>query len=367
MNLSVPLHQLTHSYTDVNRQVAGRGQYLEQTPSIYNTHHKIDTVCFGASEQDEDKKPNAFTLAAQRNDVKELKRLGKEGVNEWDGRGMTPLTVATIRGHLEALEVLCNVLEADVDKPEKHGRTPLMLAIIKGNLPAVQILLNAGANLQIADKKNETAMVYARKLLSNDKDPRRTNSKAILSAIRQASQKYKPEEHTARLQAVIDPIISPQASSSMLVNEPTQQIPNKDNDTSKDRSPIKASDQPIFEQPEDTGLERTGSTQEQGGKEFAELAGDTGAAELDSRPLYELSHEARPVPTHLPIEPDGFCLHEFREASNRANQSELKQEKKIVKRLSALFEKSHNQDPSQKSSAKLFSGFQFLKRTKEKH
>jgi len=364
MNISVVSPKVTKAYPNQNQLISSKHQ-LEQSPLAATTNCKADEVCFSGSEQDKNKTPNAFTLAAQRNQVSELKRLGKDGVNDLDGRGMTPLVVATTRGHLEAMQVLCDELDADVDKPESHGHSPLMIAIIKGKLPAVQLLLAAGANPLAEDKKKQTALLYARKLLTNDKDPLRTDSKAILAAVKAACPKQNPQHSAMTFQTPGDFTTLVKPSTSELSQVPVQDDTHIVTSPEATLPAAELPDSPVFELADNVGLKPAGAHHALNGKQFAELAGDTGAAEIDSQPVYEMSHEARPVPTHINIEPDGFPLEEFQEQSNRANQPVPKKEHKLLKRLSGIFEKSGNPETTEKSGTKLFSNLNFLKSSKK--
>ena len=77
--------------------------------------------------------------------------------------GSTPLLIATIRGHCEAVKAL---LEAGSDPniPDKDGHTPLMVASRAGNVELVQLLLQSprpGIDLEKKDADNRSALWYA--------------------------------------------------------------------------------------------------------------------------------------------------------------------------------------------------------------
>ena len=44
---------------------------------------------------------------------------------------------------------------------DKDGKTPLIMAVIKGNKDIVRALVNIGADLNIKDNDNKTALDYA--------------------------------------------------------------------------------------------------------------------------------------------------------------------------------------------------------------
>ena len=53
-------------------------------------------------------------------------------VNEFDAYGKTPLMYAASRGDINAVRLLCEVPEIDIDKRDNNGRTALMQLFFKG-------------------------------------------------------------------------------------------------------------------------------------------------------------------------------------------------------------------------------------------
>jgi len=99
----------------------------------------------------------------------------KPDVNSKDEKGMTCLHYAALHGNLK----LANQLlfhEADLDCENLEGQTPLILAaqrlfsshfcdyFYRGFLEIIQSLLLAGAELNQADRRGNTALHYAAKL-----------------------------------------------------------------------------------------------------------------------------------------------------------------------------------------------------------
>ena len=72
----------------------------------------------------------------------------------------TPLGAASLRGHLEAVEILVKA-GADVEAKDSWGMTPLIFAALKGNNEVVKLLLNAGADPDVKDNQGRSALYYA--------------------------------------------------------------------------------------------------------------------------------------------------------------------------------------------------------------
>lgn len=85
--------------------------------------------------------------AASRGDVSEVKALLGMGVHpdEPDGEGQTALGFATLLGHIELIDILCEA-GADPNLVGPKGLNPLMTAVQASNYGLVVVLLNYGAN-----------------------------------------------------------------------------------------------------------------------------------------------------------------------------------------------------------------------------
>ena len=73
-----------------------------------------------------------------------------------NGEGMTPLMLASQRGHVKTVHVLIR-LGARVDKQTGQGNTALMLATKRSHFDVMKVLLCHGAELFLMDSKGRTA------------------------------------------------------------------------------------------------------------------------------------------------------------------------------------------------------------------
>ena len=103
-----------------------------------------------------------FLKAAAANDLKEMKRLIKQGadVNDTNEYGETGLTIAAKSGFAEIAEFLIRQ-GADVNAREFDGATPLMAASLKGHPSIVRMLLEKGAEVNVRTKEGFTALFGA--------------------------------------------------------------------------------------------------------------------------------------------------------------------------------------------------------------
>ncbi|KAL3829504.1 hypothetical protein ACJIZ3_018306 [Penstemon smallii] len=81
--------------------------------------------------------------------------------------GFYALHCAARRGDLDAVKLLTSK-GYDVNASDGDGYTPLMLAAKEGNSKMCEFLISCGANCEIKNAKNETALSLARKLLPNE-------------------------------------------------------------------------------------------------------------------------------------------------------------------------------------------------------
>ncbi|CAE7358042.1 PAT23 [Symbiodinium natans] len=67
-----------------------------------------------------------------------------------DGKGRTPLTLATMHGHLEVCQILI-AARADVEAVDKADKTPLAYAAARGHSDIAALLLDHGAEIEATD------------------------------------------------------------------------------------------------------------------------------------------------------------------------------------------------------------------------
>jgi ankyrin repeat protein len=118
--------------------------------------------------------------ACRTNNIEELKNaLQTIDVNVKDGRGSTPLIIATYYNSLDAVK---NLLEAGADTELKDGmgNTALMGVCFKGYTETAKLLLEHGADVAATNGSNNTALTFAamfghneliKLLLANGADP----------------------------------------------------------------------------------------------------------------------------------------------------------------------------------------------------
>lgn len=99
---------------------------------------------------------------ARRGSVQEIKSLVKEKpslLNAKDRRGSTPLILACYYNNTDVVKYLINEVD-DINGSNKDG-SPLMAAAVKGYNTIARLLLNAGADPNLEDMNQTTALHYA--------------------------------------------------------------------------------------------------------------------------------------------------------------------------------------------------------------
>jgi ankyrin repeat protein len=109
----------------------------------------------------------ALHIVTARRDLTWMTYLLAKGanVNARDGRGVTPLQLASNLGFVEGLQLLVE-RKARVDDPNDSGETPLIASVHRRDLAMMRILLGAGADPDRADNSGRSARDYA-KLAAN--------------------------------------------------------------------------------------------------------------------------------------------------------------------------------------------------------
>jgi hypothetical protein len=87
--------------------------------------------------------------------------------NGRDNRGNTPVNVATSYEQLEILQVLCDY-GADINSTDDNGFFPLFIAASKNNLQMVELIVNQGAILDQTTDRGRTALIAS--VRSNQKE-----------------------------------------------------------------------------------------------------------------------------------------------------------------------------------------------------
>ncbi len=120
------------SNPDMAEEINNLGHY-PVTCAILNNHHQAVELF--------------LTLANIPNLVDKKKRL--------------PLHYAGRYGDARMVSLCTEANPSLLNQPDMHGQTPLHLACIDNNNDAVEILLGAGANVNVIDSLNRTALHYA--------------------------------------------------------------------------------------------------------------------------------------------------------------------------------------------------------------
>lgn len=100
-------------------------------------------------------------LAALRGQLELVKKLVERDADV-NKTGWTPLHYAATGGHVPVIEFLLEH-SAYIDAESPNGTTPLMMAAMYGSPEAVKHLIQAGADLQLKNGANMTALDFALK------------------------------------------------------------------------------------------------------------------------------------------------------------------------------------------------------------
>lgn len=105
---------------------------------------------------------NALFKAAEYNRVQTAERLLDYGadINYRNIFGMTPLLIATQKGHYEMVELLLDQ-DANIEATSIIGKTPLLLALEFQHPDIANLLLEAGADVNQVDKYNHSPLTFA--------------------------------------------------------------------------------------------------------------------------------------------------------------------------------------------------------------
>jgi uncharacterized protein len=104
----------------------------------------------------------ALHIVTARRDATWMRFLIAKGanVNVRDGRGATPLQLATNLGFTDGVALLVDA-KADVNAANDSGETPLISAVHRRDTALLRVLLKAGADPDRADNSGRSARDYA--------------------------------------------------------------------------------------------------------------------------------------------------------------------------------------------------------------
>ncbi|QSE99224.1 ankyrin repeat domain-containing protein [Fulvivirga lutea] len=106
-----------------------------------------------------------ITEALRNKDLVALKNIitnNPQVVNHPDGRGFTPLILATYFDDVDAAKILLES-GANINAQDASGNTALMGVCFKGSEKIVNLLLDHGADTSLKNHQGDTALAFAEK------------------------------------------------------------------------------------------------------------------------------------------------------------------------------------------------------------
>ncbi|TGL98038.1 hypothetical protein EHQ76_13475 [Leptospira barantonii] len=141
-------------------------KFLIFTLLAFLTHSSSSLLGKNTGSKNLDKNSKAFYYAISDGNMNEVKSMIQEGANmnrpfEFEKK-ITPLGLATLKGHTEIMKLLIeNGAKADY-KNSKSDLTPLMIATGNEQAEALKILISNGAKVDFRETKSDlTALMYA--------------------------------------------------------------------------------------------------------------------------------------------------------------------------------------------------------------
>jgi hypothetical protein len=102
-------------------------------------------------------------------------------VNGLDAQGFTPLTLATLGGHYDRVQLLLACCQKiDIDQPDRRGNTPLILAAARGDYVITSRFLDAGADVTRENRKRLSPLMMT---IKNWKDHDRVRYSFTFEAV----------------------------------------------------------------------------------------------------------------------------------------------------------------------------------------
>jgi len=92
-------------------------------------------------------------------DIKGIVAKNPDVLNAKNENGFTPLILACYRGNNEVAKFI--IENSNTINTSSDIGSPLMASVVKGNIVMAELLLQRGANPDIPDGKNTTALMYA--------------------------------------------------------------------------------------------------------------------------------------------------------------------------------------------------------------
>lgn len=128
-----------------------------------NDQHLATSPAITASTANEPFDSDQLHKAVIKNDPKTVMKIvtSKDvNVDSTNKFGLTPLMVATQKGHTQMVELLLE-LKADPHQKDSSGKNSLMFACFSGYLDIAQVLRNAGVDWEETDRNGSTPLHYA--------------------------------------------------------------------------------------------------------------------------------------------------------------------------------------------------------------
>ncbi|KAK9764798.1 ankyrin repeat-containing protein [Basidiobolus ranarum] len=109
---------------------------------------------------------NEVVLSARYGDVEDLQQItqqyGTSILSSHSSNGNTPLHMASANGHTEAVQFILQQLPQQlVNAQNEGGNTPLHWAALNGHMEIVELLVKAGADPELKNQANRSAMFEA--------------------------------------------------------------------------------------------------------------------------------------------------------------------------------------------------------------